>query len=86
MQSQRLLNAVVCGIAIAIPSADLAAQSGGNVELGVFGQYTVVDGAWRTDNGFGGGGRLGVFLTHRWSLEGDVGVSSFSNESPRASG
>src|SRR5262249_4868391 len=86
MQSRRLLKPLMLGIAAAIPAGTLTAQSQGNAELGVFWQYTVVDGAWHTDNGFGGGGRAGWFMTRRWQLEGDVGFSSFNNQAPRASG
>jgi len=82
MHSHRLLIAVFSA-SIAAP---LAAQSAGNVELGGFGQYTRADGAWHVDNGWGGGGRLGVFVTKRWELEGTVDFSSFNNETPRTSG
>jgi peptidoglycan-associated lipoprotein len=37
-------------------------------------------------NGFGGGGRLGLFLNPRWELEATAAFSSFTNEAPRASG
>jgi peptidoglycan-associated lipoprotein len=86
MHPRRLLMAVVAGSVAAGYAGRLAAQSGGNVELGGFGQFTRTDAAWHVKNGFGGGGRLGVFLTRHWELEGDVGISSFTNEPPRASG
>jgi hypothetical protein len=86
MHSQRLMVAVVAGSVAAGFSGQLGAQSGGNVELGGFGQYTSSDGAWRVKNGYGGGGRIGVFLSRHWELEGDVGISTCTNEPPRASG
>lgn len=82
MQSHRLLIAAVA-IAAASP---LHAQGAGNVELGGFGQFTRTDAAWHVKNGWGGGGRLGVFLTRRWELEGTAAFSSFDNEPPRATG
>ncbi len=83
MRSHRLLIAVLSASAVAVP---LFAQSAGNVELGGFGQFTRPDGGWHVKNGFGAGGRLGVFLTNRWQLEGNVGFTSFDNASPRPSG
>src|SRR4051812_42320842 len=83
MSSRRLL---IAGFSIASLSVPLAAQSAGNVEIGAFGQFTRVDAAWHTKNGFGAGGRLGVFLGSRWELEGTAAFSSFDNEAPRASG
>lgn len=83
MQPHRLLIGVFSAAAIATP---LAAQRAGSVELGGFGQFTRVDAAWHVDNGWGGGGRLGVFFTPRWELEGTAGFSNFDNQSPRAAG
>ncbi|HTI63227.1 MAG TPA: peptidoglycan-associated lipoprotein Pal [Gemmatimonadaceae bacterium] len=83
MQVSRLLKSAVLGLVVASP---VAAQRGGTVELGGFGQYTIVDDAWHVKNGIGGGARLGVFLNSRWELEGTAAFSSFSNEAPRASG
>ncbi|HXT18721.1 MAG TPA: peptidoglycan-associated lipoprotein Pal [Gemmatimonadaceae bacterium] len=87
MHTHRLLAVVVAGsIFAALPSARAHAQSGGNVELGGFGQFTRTDAAWHVQNGWGFGGRLGVFLTHRWELEATAATSSFNNEPPRVSG
>ncbi|MEO7082873.1 MAG: OmpA family protein [Gemmatimonadaceae bacterium] len=86
MKSQRLISTALLSAAVALPVGNLAAQSAGNVELGLFGQFTRTDGAWQTRNGFGVGGRIGLFLTRRWQLEGDFATSSFNNEPPRASG
>jgi peptidoglycan-associated lipoprotein len=85
MYKQRLFFALIVGSFI-IPQSSAVAQSAGNVEIGGFGQFTRSDAAWRVKNGWGGGGRLGVFLTSHLELEGDVGVATFTNEAPRASG
>jgi hypothetical protein len=59
----------------------------GTVELGGFGQWTFFDdnagieGVAVAEDGFGYGGRLGVFLSDpRWELEGDGYYSPQSNE------
>ena len=83
MHVPRLLKSALMGAVFAAP---LAAQHAGSVELGGFGQYTIVDNAWHVKNGFGAGGRLGVFLNQRWEIEAAAGFSSFTNESPRATG
>ena len=83
MSRQRLYVAGLVGFALARP---LAAQNGGNVEVGGFGQYTRADEAWQVKSGFGLGGRLGVFVTRRWALEGDASVSTFANKAARGSG
>jgi peptidoglycan-associated lipoprotein len=67
-------------------ASSLSAQSAGSFEIGGFGQFTRADAAWHVKNGFGFGGRLGVFLNRRWELEADGSISTFENEAPRASG
>jgi len=84
MHPQRLFVAGLIGSMMV--AAPLAAQKGGTVEVGGFGQYTHADAAWHVKSGFGAGGRLGVFLTPRWALEADASASSFTNEAPRAAG
>jgi peptidoglycan-associated lipoprotein len=82
MSTRRLL---IAGLSLAI-AGPAYAQSAGNVELGGFGQFVRTDRAWHTQNGWGAGGRLGVFLTKRWELEGTVGFVTADNEPPRAAG
>lgn len=84
MRTQRL--AVASIVLALVASVEAGAQKAGTTELGVFGQFTRADEAWHTDNGFGLGGRLGVFLNRRWELEGTFSASSFNNQAPRASG
>ncbi len=87
MHQQRLFVRALAAIAVASPILFSAgAQSAGNVELGAFGQFTRTDAAWHLQNGFGAGGRIGVFLSRRWELEADASFSSFNNEAPRPSG
>jgi peptidoglycan-associated lipoprotein len=64
----------------------LAAQKAGSVEIGGFGQFTRADAAWHVKNGYGLGGRLGVFFTPRWELEADASFSTFKTEAPRTAG
>jgi peptidoglycan-associated lipoprotein len=86
MTSQRLVSAVLGGALVAFCAAPAAAQKAGVVELGGFGQYTIPSDAYSVQSGFGGGGRLGVFLSSRWELEADASASSLNNKSPLASG
>ncbi|HEV8217520.1 MAG TPA: OmpA family protein [Gemmatimonadaceae bacterium] len=83
MAKHRLFAAALAALVVAVP---VAAQKGGTVEVGGFGQYTIVDDAWHVQNGWGGGGRLGVFLASHWELEATAAFSSFTNEAPRAGG
>lgn len=83
MRIQRL---AVASIVLALASVEAGAQKGGTTEVGVFGQWLRADDAWHTDNGFGLGGRLGVFLNRRWELESALGFSTLTNKPPRASG
>ncbi len=61
--------------ALALASSALA-QRAGNVEVGGFGQYSFMDSKWALKDGFGVGGRLGVYLSPRWELEADLASSS----------
>lgn len=83
MARHRLFVVALAALVAAVP---VAAQKPGTVELGPFGQYTIADDAWHVKNGWGGGGRLGVFLASHWELEAAAAFSSFTNEAPRASG
>jgi peptidoglycan-associated lipoprotein len=83
MNRRRLYVAGFVGFVLAGP---VAAQNTGNVEVGGFGQYTRADDAWHVKSGFGVGGRAGVFVTRRISLEADLSISTFNNQAPRAAG
>ncbi len=84
MRIRRL--AVASFVLAFISSVEAAAQKAGTTELGVFGQFTRADEAWQTDNGFGLGGRLGIFLNRRWELEGTFSTASFDNKPARGPG
>jgi len=84
MRTQRL--AVASIVLALVNSVEAAAQKLGTTELGVFGQFTRADEAWHTGDGFGFGGRLGIFLNRRWELEGAFSTSSFDNKAPRPVG
>jgi peptidoglycan-associated lipoprotein len=60
-----------------------AAQKAGNVDIGAFGQFTSMDTPWALKNGFGLGGRVGVFLSPRWEVEADLASSSLTARPPR---
>ena len=74
----RLPRAVSLLTALLLPHP-AAAQRGGTVELGGFGRYTIFEESLGLDDAFGGGGRLGVFLTSWLSLEGDASYADPSS-------
>lgn len=57
-------------------AAPAAAQQAGTIELGGFIRYNWYDKSYDTSekdaNQWGGGGRLGLFFSHRWAVEADV--------------
>ncbi|MBR9991261.1 MAG: outer membrane beta-barrel protein [Gemmatimonadetes bacterium] len=67
---------IVCSMAAVLLASPAAAQQPGTFEVGGFAQWTWFDenaGAPNAvpENGLGYGGRLGVFLTPKWQIEGD---------------
>src|ERR1043166_7114453 len=70
MSARRLVPPIAV-LLLAPPAAAQQSQQMGTVELGVFGQYAYMDTPWAMKNGFGIGGRLGVFLRERYLIEGD---------------
>jgi outer membrane protein OmpA-like peptidoglycan-associated protein len=59
-------------------AAPLAAQERGTVEFGAFGSAASFDQELLLKSGYGGGGRVGIFLDPRWAIE-------FENAEMRAS-
>lgn len=61
-------------------AAPLVAQEKGTVEIGGFVRYTRYDKSFGTsnkrENSYGGGGRLGYFLSSKWALELDGSVNA----------
>lgn len=84
-RSLRIAGLAVAATAVGV-ARPVAAQGAGNVEVGGFGQYTKADEAWNVKSGFGLGGRIGVFLTRRFALEGDLSLSTFQNLPARGTG
>jgi peptidoglycan-associated lipoprotein len=65
-----MMNKVfTAGIAALVCAAPAAAQSRGTMEFGAFGSSASFDNALSLKTGYGGGGRIGMFLDPRWSLE-----------------
>jgi peptidoglycan-associated lipoprotein len=69
-------KAVVIGVAAIALALPLAAQERGTVEFGAFGSAGRFDKSLTLDYGFGGGGRIGVFLDPRWAVEFEEGEMS----------
>lgn len=61
------------GVAVLVCAVPAAAQQRGTVEFGAFGSLGSFDKALTLDRGFGGGGRVGVYLDPRWAIEFDKG-------------
>ncbi|MEO7999731.1 MAG: OmpA family protein [Gemmatimonadaceae bacterium] len=69
----RNLNKFALGavLALSIPASAFA-QRKGALEIGGFGRFTKFADTLQIDNGFGGGGRAGVFIFRNWSIEMDL--------------
>lgn len=71
---------ILClGLAAGIAPA-AAAQAGGSIELGLFGLGTSYDKSFQLKSGFGGGGRLGLYIAHNWALAADISAASSSSK------
>ncbi|MDE3173124.1 MAG: peptidoglycan-associated lipoprotein Pal [Gemmatimonadota bacterium] len=77
------VHLAIPALAALVLASPAMAQKQGPVELGGFGQFTIMDTPWALKNGFGVGGRLGYFVTPRWELEADFGLSSLGVKPPR---
>ena len=64
-----LTKVFTAGIAVLAYAAPVAAQQRGTMEFGAFGSSASFDNALSLKTGFGGGGRIGMFLDPRWALE-----------------
>ncbi|HEV7992117.1 MAG TPA: OmpA family protein [Gemmatimonadaceae bacterium] len=72
------IRVVVAGMFALAWAAPLAAQERGTVEFGAFGSAASFDQELLLKSGYGGGGRVGIFLDPRWAIE-------FENAEMRAS-
>jgi hypothetical protein len=66
----------IVGVALLSGVAGLSAQHGHQLEFGGFGTYTRYDPVFGIDRQFGGGGRLGYFLSDYFGLELEGNMSS----------
>ncbi len=83
---KRLAAGGITALLIATPAAAQQPRAG-SVEIGAFGSYTSFDSRFRLDDAIGFGGRLGVFLSPRWAIEGDAGYGKIKhNDEPFVSG
>ena len=62
-------RALRVGLAALMVAAPAAAQERGSVEFGAFGSAATFDNALSLKTGYGGGGRIGIYLEPRLSLE-----------------
>lgn len=86
MMMKRLAAGGITALLIASPAA-AQQPTRGSVEIGAFGQYTKFDDRFELDNGLGVGGRLAVFLSPRWAIEGDAGWGKIqANDEPFVTG
>jgi outer membrane protein OmpA-like peptidoglycan-associated protein len=60
---------IALGIGAALTATPVIAQERGTIELGGFASYTKYDAAYTLNNSWGGGARIGAFLSPRISLE-----------------
>ncbi|MFI5234461.1 MAG: OmpA family protein [Gemmatimonadales bacterium] len=66
------------GIAVLLGAAPATAQQRGTAEFGAFASNTSFGSSLQMNSGFGGGGRIGVFLAPRWAIEFEVGGATAS--------
>ena len=64
--SVRTLAVGLAALVLAVPAA---AQQRGTMEFGAFGSGARFDEALSLETGYGGGGRIGMFLDPRWAIE-----------------
>ena len=67
------IKAITVGLAALVLAVPAAAQQRGTMELGAFGSGAYFQPELSLKLGFGGGGRVGMFLDRRWALEFEKG-------------
>jgi len=83
---RRVIPAALAGLLFVHAPTVARAQHAGVWELGGFLQLDRMDEAMRTKRlGIGAGGRIGVFATPRWELEGEASYSQADPDGPRLS-
>jgi outer membrane protein OmpA-like peptidoglycan-associated protein len=71
-------KAIMIGAAAVICAMPAAAQERGTMEFGVFGSAGTFDKSLTLNSGFGVGGRIGMYLDPRWSVEFEDGEMNAS--------
>jgi peptidoglycan-associated lipoprotein len=71
-------TSMMLGAAALVWAVPAAAQQRGTVEFGAFASAGAFDKSLTLNSGFGGGGRIGVFLDPRWAVEFEEGEMSAS--------
>lgn len=79
-----LVRTLTIGAAILIAALPASAQERGTVEFGAFVSHNTFDSDYQMNNALGGGGRIGIFLAPRWSLEFEGNGGSAGRPSPLA--
>ena len=70
------LKIMTIGAALLLAAAPVTGQERGTIEFGVYGNNTSYDENIHLNDGWGGGGRVGAFLTPWLSLEAEIGHKS----------
>src|SRR5450759_4775636 len=63
------VRALIVGVAALVWALPAAAQERGTMEFGAFGSAASFDNDLGLKTGYGGGGRIGMYLHPRWSTE-----------------
>jgi hypothetical protein len=63
------IRAIAVGLAALVCAVPVAAQERGTMEFGAFASAAKFDDALTLNSGYGGGGRIAMFLDPRWSVE-----------------
>ena len=71
-------RAITVGVAVLFAATPATAQQRGTVEFGAFASNTSFGSSLGMNNAMGAGGRIGAFLTPRWSVEFEGGAANAS--------
>jgi outer membrane protein OmpA-like peptidoglycan-associated protein len=68
-ETHMIRRAITIGAAVLVCAIPAAAQQRGTMEFGAFGIAGIFNKDLTLDKGFGAGGRIGMYLDPRWSIE-----------------
>jgi len=71
-------RAITIGAAVLFSAIPAAAQQRGTMEFGAFASAGTFDKSLTLNSGFGGGGRIGMYLDRNWVIEFEEGEMSAS--------